>query len=182
MNSRAKGNRNERVGAGLMTTWTKRKFERTPSSGGLQWKSSFSKGDIVCTKEGHYFPFCVEIKAHKEIDFSHLLNPKVKNIKILEFWAQCKRDATKCNKIPLLMMRYDMMPKEFFFIGVPQEFAKAIHHLLPKDFTSLRYHNYKTNDPIMFLRSDEFFKISYKETKLIAKEYLKPLTHGKKRA
>lgn len=169
MNSRNKGNRNERGAASLITAWTSKKFERTPSSGGLQWKSSFSKGDIVCTVEGHRFPFCVEVKAHKEIDFSHLLNPKIKNIKIIEFWEQCLRDATSCNKIPLLMMRYDMMPKDFFFIGIPIPFFACLKGLRLVGTTNL---SYKGKYNIMFMRSDEFFGFNYKEVKELAKQYL----------
>lgn len=169
MNSRNKGNRNERGAAALITTWTGRKFERTPSSGGLQWKASFSKGDIVCTVEGHRFPFCVEVKAHREIDFSHLLNPKVKNVKVLEFWAQCLRDAEKCDKVPMLLMRYDMMPKNFFFLVLPTEFYGKLIGPRLLGTTTIKY---KGKYNLTIIPSDQFFRFSYKEIKLLAKEYL----------
>lgn len=174
INSRNKGNRNERMGASLLTTWTKRKFERTPSSGGLNWKASFSKGDVVCTKEGHYFPFCVEIKAHKEIDFSHLLNPKIKNVKVLEFWAQCKRDAEKCNKVPMLMMRYDNMPKGLFFIVLPVDFTKSVNMFLRMTHlkTTLTLWDRNKDIVLSIMPSTEFFAMPYKTIKLAAKTYL----------
>lgn len=175
INSRNKGNRNERNAAKLVSEWTGRKFERTPSSGGLQWKASFSKGDIVCTVEGHVFPFCVEVKAHREINFSHLLLPGVKNVKIFDFWYQATRDAEKCLKIPMLLMRYDGMPKEFFFLGIPNDFYKA---LFPKmglalmDAPTLSFWDKKKHS-ITFIRSTDFFKLPYTDVKKLAKEYLK---------
>lgn len=176
INSRKKGNKNERTAAAMVSTWTGRKFARTPSSGGLQWKASFVKGDIICSEDSHYCPLCFEIKAHKEIDFSHLLNPKIKNVKILEFWAQCTRDAEKCKKLPILMMRYDNMPKDFFFIGIPLNFWATYHSnngLEVMDFTTIKYRGRK--DRIAFLRSDEFLSIPYKNFRIAAKIYLKSL-------
>lgn len=176
INSRSKGAKNERHIAELFTKWTGRKFAKTPASGGLQWKSSFSKGDIVCTKEGHYFPFCIEGKSYNKIDFSHLLTPGIKNIDILTFWAQCERDAKSCNKVPMLLMRYNGLPKFFYFLIITQDFAKLIHNFLPKDMVSLRYHDYSTNKPLMILRSTDFFKTDYKDIKPIAKTHVKTKT------
>lgn len=176
INSRNKGNRNERMGASLLTTWTKRKFERTPSSGGLQWRASFSKGDVVCTKEGHYFPFCVEIKAHKEIDFSHLLRDNKKGVKVLEFWDQCKRDADKCNKIPMLMMRYDGMPKGFFFLAIPTKFYFTLTKNIGRVSTSLIFlKEQEEGEPLynfIVVSCTDFFTMPYKTIKLAAKTYL----------
>lgn len=171
-NSRNKGNKNERKAAALITAWTKKKFERTPSSGGLQWKASFSKGDIVCTDDKMYFPFCVEVKAHKEIDFSHLLIPGIKNIKIMEFWEQCTRDAKTCNKIPLLMMRYDRLPADFFFVGMPKEYLQfCIAPFLSqsKIKSSIIYGD------IAIIPSDWFFSIPYSRIKNIAKNFARNL-------
>ena len=173
MNSRSKGNRNERVAAKLVSEWTGRKFERTPSSGGLQWKASFSKGDIVCTKEGHFFPFCLEVKAHREIDFSHLLNPKIKNVKIMEFWAQCRRDAKKCGKVPMLLMRYNGLPSEFFFLALPTSFEAKIIGFPRLDLPYfLRYKSKYNSDNITIFRSPDFFQLPYKDIKQLAKTYL----------
>lgn len=115
INSRRKGSKGENNAAKLLKAWTGKSFARTPSSGGLGWKATNTKGDIVCTEEGHYFPFCVEVKNHKEINFEQLLLP-VKHRKIMEFWEQCTRDAKEAKKIPLLMMRYNGMPKGMHFI------------------------------------------------------------------
>lgn len=175
INSRRKGNKNERIAAALFTTWTKRKFERTPSSGGLQWKGSFAKGDIVCTVDRHYCPFCVEIKAHKEIDFSHLMIPGIKNVKIFEFWKQCRRDARKAKKLPLLLMRYDRLPKAFFFTAMPLDFWFAVKHLFP----NVKYLHFQDfiNPAFAVISSIDFFKVDYKTIRRLTKTYLR---NGKK--
>lgn len=176
INSRTKGNKNERVVAELLTKWTNKPFSRTPSSGGLQWKSSNSKGDVVCTKEGHFFPFCVEVKAHKEIDFSQLLNPKLKNVKVLEFWEQCSRDAKRANKVPLLFMRYNGMPKDFFFVALELNFWKSLFPNLAIALTintKFEYSNKKEKIHLILLQSTEFINLPYKEIKLLTKKFLK---------
>lgn len=171
MNSRAKGCRNERKAADLISKWAKRKFARTPSSGGLNWKSANSKGDIVCTTEGHYFPFCVEIKAHKDINFSELLLPHKKGVKILEFWAQAVRDADKCNKIPMLMMRYNGMPSDLFFMGIPTKFFMQLCNSFPINEVSMITRIKGIN--ITIVPSTQLLSFDYKEIRLLAKKYLK---------
>lgn len=177
INSRSKGNRNERKVAALLKQWTKKDFAKTPASGGLRWKTAMSKGDVICTKEGHYFPFCVEVKAHKEIDFSHLLVPGIKNIKIMEFWEQCSRDANDCNKVPLLLMRYDRLPGEFFFAVIPTSFYHKFNKLYWLGKKTLSYWDKSTDLKLTFLSSVDLFAMPYKEIKSLAKTYLK---NGKK--
>ena len=176
MNSRSKGNRNERRAAELITLWTGRKFSKTPASGGLQWKKSFSKGDIVCTKEGHFFPFCVEVKAHREINFSELLMTGKVGVKILEFWQQCKRDAAACCKVPMLMMRYDRMPSDMFFLAFPNKFYEYLYtsFIATNPFpTNLLFYRSKHNNFVV-MDSRQFFKIvPYKQFKYFTKLYLK---------
>lgn len=182
INSRSKGARGERNVAKLLETWTNRKFAKTPASGGLQWKTSNSKGDVVCTTEGHYFPFCIEVKSYSKIDFSHLLTPNIKNIEILDFWDQCQRDAKKCCKVPMLLMRYNGLPKEFYFLVTTQEFAKLMHPELAMSnigLHSLRYSDYSKPLHLMIMRSSEVFKTQYKTIKQIAKEHITQI-YGKK--
>lgn len=162
INSRTKGNRSERVAASLFAKWTKKSFARVPSSGGLQWKAAHAKGDITCTTEGHYFPFCLEIKNYKELNFQQLLLPHLKNVKILEFWAQCKRDAELANKIPMLMMRYNGLPKDFFFVMMKEE-----HHLHLK-LTTKNVLCIENLGLIIFT-STELWGNDYKGIKLLAK-------------
>ena len=114
INSRKKGANAERKVAALMQKWSGREFSRTPASGGLRWKTSNVIGDIVCTEERHFFPFSIEVKVRKEINFEHLLY--IDKSDILKFWNQALRDAKRGNKLPLLFMRYNGMPSDLWFV------------------------------------------------------------------
>lgn len=166
INSRKKGAKNERVVADLFTKWTGRKFAKTPASGGLQWQSSFSKGDIVSTDEKFYFPFCIEAKFYEKIDFSHLLTPNIKNVDILKFWEQCNRDAEKCNKIPMLLMRYNGLPKDFYFTVINTQFFEfCIEPFWYKRQRALIY------EDLSIIPSDWLFNIPYKKVRGIFNNY-----------
>lgn len=170
INSRSKGNKNERVVAKLLKGWTGKEFARTPSSGGLNWKSSHSKGDVVCTTEGHLFPFCVEVKAHKEINFEHLLY--LKTPKIDEFWEQCSRDANSAGKAGLLLMRYDRLPKAFFFAVLPTKLWRFIKKSMdPKYFGGEQLVLQKRG--ITIIPSTSLFLLPYKTLNPLIKTWLK---------
>lgn len=116
-NSRNKGSRFERTIAKAWETWTGYKFSRTPGSGGWA-KAKDAMGDLVCTDEKHFrrFPFSIECKNYQEIKFEHILLG-LKSCKIISFWEQATKDAKRAGKIPILIMRYNSMPKgEAFFI------------------------------------------------------------------
>lgn len=181
-----KGNRAQRVARDLVEKWTHKKFRSTSSdsmAGGVGWNREPHKGDLKCITEGHFCPFSFEVKHYAEIDFAHLLVPGIKNVAILDFWAQCVDDSQRQKKIPILMMRYDRLPADFFFIVVTQKFAKLIHDELDfrnlSDLKSLRFHDYMTDDPIMILQSIQFFATDYKVVKKIAKTHIKSLANEK---
>lgn len=178
-NSRAKGNKGERVAANLFTQWTGRKFSKVPRSGGLHWQKANTIGDIVCTAEGHYFPFVVEVKNHKEINFSQLLVPNLKGVKILEFWSQVTGDAERANKFPILAMRYNGLPKDFFFIVIERKLQNLLQASLGLHMIDLNKSK-MTWGKLVIYPSTEFFKLPYKETKKITKEYLKTQSNAKK--
>jgi len=116
-NSRNKGSRFERTIAKAWESWTGYKFSRTPGSGGWA-KAKDAMGDLICTDEKHSrrFPFSIECKNYQDIKFEHILLG-LKSCKIMSFWEQAKRDAKRANKIPILIMRYNSMPKgEAFFV------------------------------------------------------------------
>jgi len=173
INSKKKGAKNERDISKLLEKWTNKKFARTPSSGGLNWhaRSSIS-GDIVCTTEGHYFPFSIEVKFHKEINFEHLLY--IDNPEVMKFWAQAFSDAKKAGKIPLLFMRYNGLPKDFHFVAMDSPiFVKLVVEnwgIIP--FTNfLKVKHPKGN--ITIIKSVDLFKLSYKSLRKSAKQWLK---------
>ncbi len=129
INSRNKGSRMERKAAELLKKWTSYDFTRVPSSGGLRWKKTDNiTGDIVCADERHKCLLSFEIKARATIDFSKLVTPH-HNSEIYEFWEQCKNDAERGFKIPLLMFRNNgLSPSNFFFIAME---AKHFRQLYP---------------------------------------------------
>lgn len=170
INSRSKGNRNERQAAGLVSKWTKKKFERTPSSGGLNWKASHAKGDITCTEDGYYFPFTIEVKAHRDINFSEILMPEKKNVKILEFWEQAKKEGKEANKIPMVMMRYNGLKKDFFFIIIPTTlFEFCIEPFFVPNKKAISFKD------LTIIPSDWLFNLPFKRLKRVFINYQKNL-------
>lgn len=119
VNSKAKGNRFERVVCKSFQNWSGYEFSRTPASGGLRWKKADNiSSDVVCSDPKHSkkFPFSIEVKNYQEIKFEHILLG-LRSCKIISFWEQATKDAKRCGKIPILIMRYNSMPKgEAFFI------------------------------------------------------------------
>ena len=163
INSRTKGSKNERNLTKLFAEWTGKEFARTPSSGGLNWKNSQTVGDIVCTTEGHLFPFAIEAKSHREINFEHLLY--LDEPKILEFWEQAVGDSKKgkIEKIPLLFMRYNGLPRNFHFVGMSWEVYEEISMLFPANHRNIRF--FSADVKIVIIRSTTLFKSSYKSIK-----------------
>lgn len=125
-NSKNKGSRFERTVAKWFEDWTGYKFSRTPGSGGWA-KAKDSFGDIVCTDEKHSrrFPFSIECKNYKDINFEHILLG-TKTCKVKSFWDQAVHDAGRCNKIPLLIVKYNGMPKDEGFLIVDGRVADII--------------------------------------------------------
>lgn len=162
INSRNKGNRAERDLAKQIGEWTGKQFARVPSSGGLQWGAAHAKGDITCCTEGHYFPFCIEVKFHSEINLNEFMVGRKGKPKVLEFWEQCTRDAREAKKIPLLFMRYNGLPKGEWMVGMPISMATKLP-LDPKelDRTMWIYHP-ENPDGLFLINSNSLFNSNYK--------------------
>lgn len=172
INSRRKGSKSEREVSKLFKEWSGYEFARTPSSGGLQWHNrDLVSGDIICTdvKHGNRFTFSVETKFHKDIKFEHLIMGYDKS-DLFKFWAQALRDAEKANKIPLLMVRYNMMPKNMHFIFLPQPFFLEIKSELTFEY---QYLIYSGLDRLVIMNSHDLFKSNYKAVHKAAKQYLR---------
>lgn len=168
INSRNKGSKGERVASKVLEEWTGKKFARVPSSGGLSWHTSNSTGDIICATEGHYFPFSVEVKLRDQINFDHLLY--LDKAKILDFWEQSKRDALRVNKCPIVMMRYDRLPKDFFFIILPLNiFAEFFD-----EYTNGKTDKIVTyNNQFVIMTTELLKKIPYKKIRKPLRKYMK---------
>jgi hypothetical protein len=93
--------------AKLLGNWWGHPFRRTPGSGG--WAASGHRasqsfhGDIVAPPEAK-FPFSVEIKSYKSVDlYLSLYGTPM----LYSFWEQCKTDANRVHKRPMLIMKED---------------------------------------------------------------------------
>lgn len=169
-----KGNRGQRKAIQCLKKWARKKFKSTSQSGMPGYNHDPHKGDILCDTEGFYFPFSIEVKNYREIDFSHLLVPGIKNILILDFWKQCLFDANSQKKIPMLMMRYDRLPSDFFFIVVDYQFFEfCIFPFFSKNQKALIYNNAEYN--LAIIPSNWLFDIPYKRLHKIFKNYNKNL-------
>lgn len=134
-NSRNKGSRFERSVAKAWEYWTGYKFSRTPGSGGWA-KAKDAVGDLVCTDDKHSrrFPFSIECKNYQDIKFEHLLLG-TRTCKIHSFWEQASRDANKVGRLPILIMRYNSMPKGEAFFVVGQELTSWLSSMPLKCMT-----------------------------------------------
>ena len=171
INSRNKGSKNERKVTALYKDWTGYDFSRTPASGGLKWKSNNSIiGDITCSDESHKdrFPFTIECKSYKEVNFEQLLSAN-KNIKILEFWSQAVKDAWRAKKTPILMVRYNGMPSDLHYLFLPLRFFVGVEDDFEFEFGYLKFIGEDTGFAI--LSSRDFFKSNYKTIAKAARLY-----------
>lgn len=174
-NSKSKGNKWERDVCKFFREWTGYEFSRVPASGGLRWhKKDDIVSDVICTDEKHSKRFCcnIECKFYKELNFEHILLGNT-SCKILDFWSQAKSDANRAKKIPLLIMRYNNMPKMEAFVVVFTDFLKEIS----REFNPTFNHPYMEisipdNNFTVFMLSDmknwdyqEFYKASRKYLK-----------------
>jgi hypothetical protein len=158
INAKRKGNQAEANVAELMSKWTGKIIKRADNNNLIHSRTALnSKGDIICKTEGHYFPFCTEVKFYKEINFEHLLYlPKPK---ILDFWNQVVADGKLSKKCPLLFMRYNGLPKDFFFIAISLKIYDQVfsQHISASKSLRSEYHDF------ILITSTDFFKIPYKE-------------------
>lgn len=158
INSKKKGNRNERKLTKLWSTWTGWEFNRVPASGGLRWKKTDNiSGDIICTEPGIYnFKFSIECKSYNKLDFDNLLNGNKKS-KIREFWEQAKADGKRANKVPILLMRCNGMKADMHFIVLSIGTYLRIRKYIKTEHGKLTY-----NNKMVILNSYDFFKSDFK--------------------
>lgn len=141
INSRKKGSRGEKLAIEFLTEWTGLKYVRVPQSGGLRWKNTTnSVGDIICDEPNYIFPMTIEAKFYEDINFEHLLynpaNKERKMARIKEFWFQARADARRGKKVPMLMMRYNNLPRGLFFVVFSHTTWEYLYHskIRPKPF------------------------------------------------
>lgn len=121
-NSKAKGNRGENEFVKILNERFKPlKFIRTPGSGALVGGVNYLKNagleesiietlasDIIVPKD---FKFALEHKSYKNdsVRINHFISSSKYPIK--EWWLQCKGDAEKTGKQPMLVVKLDRMPR-----------------------------------------------------------------------
>jgi hypothetical protein len=76
-------------------------FERMPLSGALD----YLKGDLWTPHDTAAWPYCIECKHYKDIQWNNLLTAKTTDI--LNFWRQAEREAEVMRKKPLLIFRWN---------------------------------------------------------------------------
>lgn len=115
INSKQKGNTNERACAKALKLWTGVPFVRVPASGGLRWQNATNTAaDLICDSADFYFPLTVETKALAEIFTPRTLPARSR---LFTIWEQVYADAVRSDKIPLAMLRSNGMPAgEYHFI------------------------------------------------------------------
>ena len=116
INSKQKGNRNELEVCKWLSAWTGVEFVRVPMSGGLRWKNTIRMnicGDVVCTDYTFEFPFSIETKHYRSISFDTTSHRTLRKDSMVEtLFEQCRRDAGRDGKFPMLMLRVNRMPKQ----------------------------------------------------------------------
>lgn len=100
INSKNKGRAFEYVVRDKLTETFNSQFERVPLSGAL----AYLKGDVYSPWLPD-FPWCIEAKHHKEVDWNNVLTAKTSLL--LEFWDQTVREAAVMKKNPLLIYKWD---------------------------------------------------------------------------
>jgi hypothetical protein len=142
-------------------------FTSVPSSGGLRWKKTENiTGDVVCTHKDHHFPFSVEVKFHRSLDLEKMIRNNVKCTVRDEFWKQCLQDSQRNKRIPMLLMRYNGLPRNFFYVLMRYGDAKLFKVLSP-EFRK----NYLKSGSLIITHTEFLQSLDYRvvEQKLIAK-------------
>ena len=99
-------------------------FERMPLSGSIE----YLKGDLWTPHDTAAWPYCIECKHYKDIQWNNLLTAKTTDI--LQFWRQAVREAEVMRKEPLLIFRWNRSKD---FVGWSDN-VKVDHYIEIKSF------------------------------------------------
>ena len=99
-------------------------FERMPLSGSIE----YLKGDLWTPHDTAAWPYCIECKHYKDIQWNNLLTAKTTDI--LQFWRQAVREAEVMRKEPLLIFRWNRSKD---FVGWRDD-VKVDHYVEIKSF------------------------------------------------
>lgn len=171
--SKRKGNKFERLISKWLSDWSGFKFERNRAGSGA-WHSNKDAGaDITCTdpRHAHRCRISVECKSYRDIRFEHILLG-TKGSEIEKFWRQAETDAKRTGKVPILIMRYNSMPKAEFFMVVDSELAEGF---LTEGMYDHRFMAINTDEYSLyvFMASAVKATVNYKDIHKLAKNLLK---------
>lgn len=164
MNSKKKGNRFELSVSKWLTEWTGYKFQRTPYSGANHFNRELAS-DVMCSDPKHQFRcrISIECKSYKDIKFEHILLGN-KGSEVNKFWAQASRDAQRANKVPILCMRYNAMPKGEFFFVISASYALPFWKVMANHpYFSISLNNDDGDVLLVFMASNVLKEVSYQE-------------------
>ena len=99
-------------------------FERMPLSGAIE----YLKGDLWTPHDTAAWPYCIECKHYKDIQWNNLLTAKTTDL--LQFWRQTVREAEVMRKKPLLIFRWNRSKD---FVGWNDE-VEVDHYVEVKSF------------------------------------------------
>lgn len=160
INSKAKGNTNERVCAKSLEEWVGVKFVRVPQSGGLRRQDTDKTvGDIIpdTLDKAFKFRFSVETKHLKTIHVTPILRC---SSHIFKIWNQAMSDAIRSHKLPMALIRSNGMDKgEYYFILAASLGGTLMSMQVPILFRG----NNETHSIIGFIFSDVKKYLPYKK-------------------
>ena len=99
--SKAKGSAYEQKIATRLSSEFNKEFRRVPLSGA----TDYLKGDIWTPHDTAWWPYAIECKHYKNIEWNNLLTSKTTDM--LQFWKQTVREAEVMKKKPLLIFRWN---------------------------------------------------------------------------
>ncbi len=99
--SKIKGSVYEAKIAKYLSNELKKDFKRVPLSGSIE----YLKGDIWLPTDTAGWPYTLECKHYKDIQWNNLLTSRTTDM--LSFWRQTVREAETMQKKPLLIFRWN---------------------------------------------------------------------------
>jgi len=172
--SKDKGANFERKIAKLFTAWFQDNgidmhFDRVPASGGLRRRTERSDyiGDISATPDD--FLFTIECKCAESWKFRELIQevvakrPKNNPSKLSEYWFQACEEASRANKMPMLVFTKNHFPDYIMFSRYNNNIASIYYTEFMdsgviKRFIDEEYLPYLV-EPVYILKLEDFMKI-----------------------
>jgi hypothetical protein len=168
INSKRKGNVNEARLTKILFDWTGHEFARVPRSGGLRWKNRMDIcGDVINTDSDFDFPFSIETKHVASLGLK-LDQPVLRsNSVVFTYWTQCNRDAEATKKIPIMMLKYNGMPSDMYYVFIQltkdqlYEMNKILHPMWvqARECGKIRLYGYPSTVLFKFFTYEQFKKI-----------------------